>query len=164
MKWGWFPVLSLSSLALVGCGQHIGLDIDSVTAARGEDDHVEVRVGVQVSVTGDPGEAKNVEEVCVEAKWAEEAVGDGGTADAEADGGAPSPGAPPLPTGPTLFSAKTCTQERFEDREVKVLTIRSAEPIPKQPLLITVSITASAPRADLGLVIRDGLGNQVRSP
>jgi hypothetical protein len=170
--------LALAFPALVGCGQHIGIDIDSLNAVREQDDRVAVNAGIQVSVTGDPKEAEKVDEVCVEAQWAEELVADGGslagdggvvggaTSTGTSDGGSTrsDPQAKPRSTGPTLFSAKSCTQERFKDREVKVLTVRSTEPIPKKPLLITISVTGSAPNAGLSLAVRDYMGNQIPNP
>lgn len=163
---------------LLGCGQHIGLDIDSLSAAREHDDRVVVSAGLRVRVTGESSEADTIDEVCVVADWAEESLPDagGGAGDAGADGGSASiatsdggtvsfnPQGSPRPTGPALFSARSCTQERFQDGEVKVLTVRSAEAIPAKPLLITISVTASAPSARLPLIVRDYMGNQISSP
>lgn len=156
-------LLLLSSLPLslfLGCtGSHIGLDLESVKAVRGEDNRVTVSVGVQCTVTGDPAEAANIEEVCVEVTWAQDAS-DGGVRPYDGGSGISQT----LPTGPALFSAKKCTKERFTHGEVKTISVQSTEPIPDTGLLATVSITGSAPKSRIGLLVRDTTGNQIVSP
>lgn len=163
---------TLATMVLIGCGQHVGLDIASLSAAREADDHVTVSVGAQVNVTGDPEWAGEIDEVCARAEWADDS-GAQPISEQEDDAGAAPPGTgvggekpqwdpdlEPRPTGPALFSAEGCTRERFTDGEVKVLALRSSDAIPKRPLLITISLSASDP----GVEIRDYMGNQISSP
>ena len=153
------------ALVLVGCGQQMQLNVASITASRlPASEIIELKVGIECQVVGDANEASKIEEVCVEAKWAEELVADGGTPVGAPASYTRTPGSRPLPTGPTLHTAKACTQDKWKDGEVKVLVLESAEAIPKKPLVISTLVSGKAPKSSLFLSLDNFSANQISSP